>query len=381
MSSYNTEMSLSMTFDLLDELSEIAPNILEKCLKKIYDTMTQLKSGMLDSDDYAFYAREEIMDRHRDYLVKLATSDKYTKKVKEMAIRLIIVSGNFRSSGEDYLVAYNLISDQNLTLNIDSELSLNKYFQEGLVSSDSSEASSFKVNMKGSQEVEIVMGLNNDVNKNTFSRFAFEKNYIYIYNQNAGFFKFGLKQSLTSSPGIRETVSTTNPTNQTGSLVHVKEKLIYRPYGSEDADASTNPIEVLDKYTLDFIDSEKIKAVFIKNKRNLVSDEPNKPILEFTTSELKDSVEKGKDPFRVIATTPIFTDGDYLYVISHHIKNVGEDEDQGIDHIELEAYCPDTGTFIKKVELNFEPEERQNSTPDIEAKISEETETIKLPMY
>lgn len=152
---YGFEMGLSLTFTLLDELSEAAPEILEKALKKIYSTITQLKSGLLEASDYKFYAREEILNRHRDYLTKLARSEKSSQAVKELAIRLVVVIGNLRSSGEDYLVAYNLISEGSLKINLDAELSLNPHFHGSLASTDQQDGEAFKFNSKDSQEIEV----------------------------------------------------------------------------------------------------------------------------------------------------------------------------------------------------------------------------------
>jgi len=164
-----------MTFTILDELRSIAPAILEKAMKSIYNVLTQIKTGLFKTDDYKFYAREEILTRHREYLVQIYNDKDTPLSVKDLSVRLIILIGNLRSSGEDYLVAYNIIKENGLKMNLDSELSLNTYLQEALSNNQAHEQSMFKVNEKNSSEVTILTGMDYDIVKSNATHFAFDK--------------------------------------------------------------------------------------------------------------------------------------------------------------------------------------------------------------
>ena len=95
------ELEISLTFTLLDELFNFSPTILENALKNIYSVMVQLKSELIESNEYQFYEREQVLNRHRDYLIKLIKSkQKISGNVKDLALRILIIIGNIRESGE-----------------------------------------------------------------------------------------------------------------------------------------------------------------------------------------------------------------------------------------------------------------------------------------
>ena len=68
------ELEISLTFTLLDELFNFSPTILENALKHIYSVIVQIKSGLIESNEYQFYEREQVLSRHRDCLIKLIKS-------------------------------------------------------------------------------------------------------------------------------------------------------------------------------------------------------------------------------------------------------------------------------------------------------------------
>ena len=110
---------------------------------------------MIPATDYRFYVRENVLDEHRDYLANLIEDEKTEQKVKELALRLIILIGNLRSSGEDYLVAYNLIVRHQITINLNAELSMNECFQQKSASK-TSQSVSFRVNDLSSSKVGVL---------------------------------------------------------------------------------------------------------------------------------------------------------------------------------------------------------------------------------
>jgi hypothetical protein len=372
---YSFEMGLSMTFTLLDELVEVAPALLEKTLKNVYSSLTQIKTGMLESNDFKFYAREEIMNRHRDYLLKICRDEKTSRSIKELCVRLIVVIGNLRSSGEDYLIAYNLISENNLTINIDSELSVNKYFKESLTSSENEYTPVFKINEKGNTEVEILSGVGVDVVKSNFACFTFDSKYIYIYNMYAGTFKVGLKKSINCTPGYMFNVNNITPNDREATMVYCNGKLFLRKSRNEGQDS---PLECLDLETLLYDESEEFKAFVLKNKRDSASDDWNKRIIEFSNEEQLNECKEKKECelYRVMDQTPIFTDGKLLYFITHWFKEEGADGEE-IGKVEVETYCPDTWVCKGSYQLDFEPQDNANWTNEEQTKIAEDSEAIK----
>ena len=375
MSVYGFEMGLSLTFTRLDEINETAPKILEKALKKIYSTIVQLRTSLFETTDYKFYAREEILNRHRDYLVKIFNSERTSQSIKELIIRLIIIIGNLRSSGEDYLIAYNMIAEASLKLNLDAELSLNKHFQESLTISEAKDVPAYKINENNHREIEILTGLEIDINYENYSRFAFDKKHIYIFNRCAGMFKIGLNQTITSTPGYLFSLNNTNLLDACSTLAFVNESLVYR-HGNEYRET---PIEILDLDTLEQIDSEEFKANVINKKRNLDIDEWNKPIMEFTqSSELTEVFEKKEqNVYRSMQYSPVFTEGEKLYFLSTYFKAENNEDGVKVAYIEVESYDFETWDFLSKTRLVFKPLEVPDTSQEKETLISEETERIK----
>jgi hypothetical protein len=363
LSVYTFEMGLSMTFSILDELSSVAPAVLEKAMRNVYASLTQLKTGLFGTDDYKFFAREEILTRHRDYLIKLF-NDKFTSVgVKEMCIRLIILIGNLRESGEDYLVAYNLIKENALRLNIDPEISLNSYFQESSGASQSSNSIEFKINEKNSREIEFFTGSDIDPNQNTSTSFAFDKDYIYLDNIYTGMFRIAHKKSIILNPGMVYTMNTINTSINKRSLMILNDELYMK-------DENSNPFKKLDKDLLEVDDSEEYSNLLTQRQRK-EDDEWNKKILETTNMDaFREQVQRQEQTFyRCAKHSPIFTDGTYIYIFAKYFRSK-EDEPE-LDHIELEAYDGITWQHFNSVEIDFNPEKGDDQ------KISEETETCK----
>ena len=365
-------MGVTLTFSLLDDLANLSPSILENALKNIYSVLIQLKSGLLKTDDYKFYEREQIFNRHRDYLVELVKSDKISDAIKQYAVKILIVIGNLRESGEDYLIAFNLIRQNNLKVNIDAELSQNIYFQE-LGSSNTEEiARKFKLLENESTEVEFMTGIGNDPNVNSHTNFTFDDKYVYLWNYNTGLFKIGMKSTISTKRGLIYSFSSTESAYLFKQVLFLKNKLYVRNY----MDLNT-PFKIYDRNTLEVIEPDDYKNNLIKCQRNNNSDAWNTQILEVTNSSyLEEAIRRGEaEKFRTLVETPLFTDGKHIYVISTYvIEGAYEKEEVGY---EVEAYCPDTWKCIKSFKLILEPEQDQNISNEASMKIVEETEMIK----
>lgn len=208
----SSELGISLTFTLLDELFNFSPSILENALKNIYSVMIQLKSGLLSTDEYQFYEREQVLNRHRDYLVKLIRSkQKISSNTKDLALRILVIIGNIRESGEDYLIVYNLIREFDLKVSLDTELQLNRYFQDtATVDSGDSSAPKFRLVENESKEVEFMTGLGNDPSMYNQTDFAFDDKYVYLWNYSQGLFKFGLTNTVTTKKGLNYRFTSTS---------------------------------------------------------------------------------------------------------------------------------------------------------------------------
>lgn len=92
--------------------------------------MLQVELGALlgKSEEYRL-AHEEVLNQQRDFLISLVEDDNTNTKIKDLALKLIILIGNIRASGEDYLIALNLINKYSLTTNLFNELEHNINFK------------------------------------------------------------------------------------------------------------------------------------------------------------------------------------------------------------------------------------------------------------
>ena len=188
---YGSEIDISITFTLLDKLRKIAPEVLEDALMRIYQTIFKLKSHLISTDDYKFYAREEILNEHRSYLVDLINEEGTEQKIKELALRLIILIGNLRSSGEDFLVAYNLIVRHQLSINLNVELSMNRCFNQKS-DSQSNQSASFRLNERSSSKVVLFLGQEYQFQTNQVVGLAFDEKFAFIDIKDDGILRIGL---------------------------------------------------------------------------------------------------------------------------------------------------------------------------------------------
>jgi hypothetical protein len=363
-------MGLSLTFTLLDELKTAAPQVLENALRNIYTAMTKLKTGLLNPSDYKFYSREQILNRHREYLVNLLKDADVSQTAKDYAIKLIVIIGNLRSSGEDYLVAYNLIRDLKLTVNLDSEFSLNEYFLH--TSEDSKDQSGFKIDNKGSKEVDLLNGLGSDPSKYNTNMWTFDERQIYMYSMYNGLYRYGLVNTPTSKAGLQYA-------NAPGSYYQIRNPLFLngKLYVKDDNETDV-PFYLYDSRTLEKKESEEFKALLIKTKRK--EDHPwNHRILERSEgSKLAEAIQRNEaETYRFLGKTPLFTDGTLIYVMSSHLMNPTEQNHNHEYEWEVEGYDPETlqCSFYKR--LILEPEEDKEWTTAQAAKSIEETDYIK----
>ena len=337
--------------------------------------MIQLKSGLLESNEYQFYEREQLLNRYRDYLIQLIKSKQnISETIKDLALRILVIIGNIRESGEDYLIVYNLIKENDMRISLDVELHLNRYFQETASTLSDESTTKLRLEEKDTKEVEFMTGLGNDPSIYNQTDFAFDDKYVYLWNYCQGLFKFGLKNTVTTKKGLKYKHNSTNSSYSNKKIMLLKDRLYVRDYNETDV-----PFKLYDKNTLELIEPDDYKNKLLKCKRNLDTDSWNTPKLESTeTINLVTAISKGgEESYRSLSETPIFTDGKHIYVIATlYVEGNYEKEEAG--H-QVEVYCPDTWKCIKTVKLILEPDQNTNiSSDDTFAKIVDETEKVKF---
>jgi len=76
---------------------------------------------------------EVQIDTQRDFLVSLVEDTEISSSIRELALAVIVVFGNLRMSGEDYLVAFNLLKKHDINPDVYNEVCHNS-----ILSSDTS---------------------------------------------------------------------------------------------------------------------------------------------------------------------------------------------------------------------------------------------------
>lgn len=92
-------------------------------------------------------------------MISLLADKNSTDAVKEICIKLILLIGNIRGSGEDFLVAYNLINKHGYDFNVDAELSQCKFVDSSSHSlGDGESDDKLKVSYEGNRSAHILKG-------------------------------------------------------------------------------------------------------------------------------------------------------------------------------------------------------------------------------
>ena len=87
--------------------------------------MLKIKTGLFKEFLYQYLNNtEEILNSLRDFLIECAADDSKNKSIRDLSVKIIILIGNLRESGEDLLTAYNLIKDYQMSINVRNELGL-----------------------------------------------------------------------------------------------------------------------------------------------------------------------------------------------------------------------------------------------------------------
>ena len=200
---FEYETGLRMTFSIMKDLGNTNPKLLYTSLKSLYQSFVTIEcENRRNVTSFDYYCEEELFNEIRTYLVSLLSDRNSTDEVKEICIKLILLIGNIRGSGEDFLVAYNLINKNGYDFNIDAELSQCKFVESSSHSLSEGEADDrLKVSYEGSRSAHILKGGDIDFDFNTYLNMAFDSHFIYLYDQEKGLFKFGASDSPPSKLG------------------------------------------------------------------------------------------------------------------------------------------------------------------------------------
>lgn len=76
---------------------------------------------------------ESTLNDQRSFLICLIEDTQICKEIKGLAIRIIVLFGKVRASGEDLLIAVNLINQHKLGLDLSNELNFRVNKSEGAV--------------------------------------------------------------------------------------------------------------------------------------------------------------------------------------------------------------------------------------------------------
>lgn len=190
-----------------------------------------------------------------------------------------------------------------------------------------------------------------------------------MYN---GFFKYGLRNSVSSKAGLQYSY-TYSYSNCTWGLLWLKNKLYVRNNTEADKPFIMYDTRTLIQKTDDSEFNHKVTAN-ARNEGNHINDR----ILEKTNNTLFNEALKSTDVdyIRKLDETPLFTDGELIYVISSHVPVHSKTKDLDTEW-EVEAYDPSTWKckFCKR--LIMKPEEQKEWSAEKAAKVIEDTESAK----
>lgn len=218
----NFDLSTRSTLTIMRDLGKDNIKLLETILRSFYQsflsTTDELRRNVGNID---FYAEEELLDELRGFLTDHLLNNE-SAIIRELSLKLIILIGNQRGSGEDYLIAYNLITKHGYDFNLDPELSQSKFI-ESKGQGTKGEEDLLKVSYEGSSLGHILKGEHssesmfekdpNDPNapsiKVKWHEIDFDKpltltvdsDFVYVYQPEEGLFKYGHSDSVDTKIG------------------------------------------------------------------------------------------------------------------------------------------------------------------------------------
>jgi len=197
----NFDLSTRGTLTIMRDLGKTNPKLLEGILKSLYESFITTKDEVRRCvANLDFYAEEELLNELRNFLIGHIHNKNSSNLVHELCLKLIILIGNQRGSGEDYLITYNLISNHGFDFNLDPELSQCRFVESKGEGTKGGE-DQLKVSYEGSSQGHILKGGDCEIDFNAALTLTADTDFIYLYQKDQGLFKYGHSDSVDTKIG------------------------------------------------------------------------------------------------------------------------------------------------------------------------------------
>jgi hypothetical protein len=371
---------MRFSLSMMKELGKTNPSFLVSSLRSLYQSFITTPCEMKRNvSKFDFYAEEELFNEFRTFMVKLIENKNSTPLIQELCLKLILLIGNSRGSGEDYLIVYNLINQHGFDFNLDDVLSQCKFVETKGKGADGEEET-LKVSYEGSSSGHILKGGDFDLDFGSAITLTTDNEYIYAYQTDKGLFKLGFKNSIDTKLG------TLYKKNSGISEAHryfmfFQGKLYCRTKNSDRKPFVLIDVETLEEITDNEDFNKKVEALTAvkaeeegenKEENKTLDEEEEKkeesktPVLEWTKEEDDDEEKKSG---RYLCESPLFTDGHNIYVIStkREIKITKKEEepeleedrkDLIISQWNIEIFDGETWQFKDSIDLKLDIKQR-----------------------
>ena len=239
------DTNIRFSLNLMKEVGKTNPKMLIASLKSLHQSFVSSPCEVKrDVTRFDYYAEEKLFVDLRSFLIQLIKDPNSVPLVQELCIKLILLIGNIRGSGEDFLIVYNLINEYKFEFNVDVELSQCKFIETSAEGSADA-AEELKVSYEGSKFSHILKGGDLDFEFSTPTNMVFDKDFIYAFQRGKGLYKLGLSDSVSTKLGSLYWRNTSLSDNS-GAFLHLNDKLYYRSSNSDE-----KPFVLIDKETLE----------------------------------------------------------------------------------------------------------------------------------
>jgi outer membrane biosynthesis protein TonB len=383
--SYSLIIGMVFSFSVLEEIKYTKPDMVEKALKHMYNTLAGLKDGALKEScsDYS-NKMEHILTQQRDFLVKLISDDQISESIKSLCVRILLQYGRVKGSGEDYLFALNAVNHFGFETNFTNDIQI----LSDSKAQSTQVAEEFKVEpSEGNPDFEIKLftGFQNSPSNTDTIAFDMDQYYVYMKVGGKSFQKVGVENGIKVKAGLTYEKNSTELVDLKNHSVCVTPDftLTRHVYYSE------HPVRIWDSKTMALQEDHKLILKLKENQRNFDEDDWNKRIFEISDQEkLKDIITKSiRGSFRCLRKTPMFYDGTNLCVIAtNYIKGDTENDQIQFQTMEkfftIEIYDPSTFNFIKEIKLDFEKASSSNEGQEQQTQEQiEDLEELKENMF
>jgi len=286
---------LKFSIHLLREIRHINPDILHSSLTYLFENLRNGTPQALYGISKTFFVADQSINDARAFLTEIIEDGKQDQKTREVSLKLLMTIGVLRANVEDYVLAINLMEKHGLAFDISEEI--------GRVSFDIEESA---LNPLLFEEIEKIKQDGNIfylqklyegkvLRKNV--GFTTDGEFFYLHIKGQGLMKIGTgeaDQMIGKVYAHKESYRT----NEKCKLLYMNGKLLVRSSKEKD-----RPLFIVDPATLE-------------EKREFFEVEKDDEI----TPEWRDDKENN----RFMSHTPLITDTNYIYVISHKKPEKGK---------------------------------------------------------